>query len=172
MYSPCVCQELYEAITYLLTLVTSLILLDSSAAFDTVDHSTRLHRHQNWFVLHDTSLDWFSSYLTSRSRVVSIRNSLISLKSFSCCTSRGRTWLTSFHNSLFSLSGLALSSPRTQSNIIFTLTTPSYTFLSFLHSTFVTVCQKRYHQSFAEDDGIIDGDASFFSAEAACRVLQ
>ena len=71
--------------------VTSLILLDSSAAFDTVDHSILLHRLQNWFGLHGTSLDCmvFIFSCTSRSQAVSIQNSTSSFLNLSCGVTQG-----------------------------------------------------------------------------------
>ena len=43
---------------------TAFVLLDLSAAFGTIDHSTLLSRLLTWFAVGDSVLKWFSSYLT------------------------------------------------------------------------------------------------------------
>jgi len=43
-----------------------LCLLDLSAAFDTTDHDIILTRQSSWFSIHGSIINWFKSYLLSR----------------------------------------------------------------------------------------------------------
>ena len=83
--------------------VTSLILLDLSVAFVTVDLAVLPHRPQNCFGLHGTSLDWFPSYFTSCSQAVSIQNSTSSFSNLSCGVPQGSVLTLFFIQSFCSL---------------------------------------------------------------------
>ena len=52
------------------------MLLDLSAAFDTIDHSTLLECLQRWFGVGGSVLKWFTSYLTARVQAVKIGSTL------------------------------------------------------------------------------------------------
>ena len=56
--------------------VTLLVLLDLSAAFDTVDHNVLLSRLHSKFGLSGMALEWFSSYLSGRSQRVMVQGNL------------------------------------------------------------------------------------------------
>ena len=52
--------------------VTALTLLDMSAAFDTIDHSTLLERLYGHFGISGTVFKWFKSYISNRQQRVNI----------------------------------------------------------------------------------------------------
>ena len=52
-----------------------LVLLDVSAAFDTIDKNILCHRLRIYFGISNLALKWLNSYLNNRSMSVSIENS-------------------------------------------------------------------------------------------------
>ena len=57
--------------------VACLILLDLSAAFDTIDHNTILRRLETRFDVTGTTLNWLGSYLTNRTQAITVGDPLL-----------------------------------------------------------------------------------------------
>ena len=55
---------------------TALVLLDLSAAFNTIDHSTLLSCLHIWFSISGSIVEWFTSYLTDRYQSMTISSTL------------------------------------------------------------------------------------------------
>ena len=55
--------------------ISALLLLDLSAAFNTIDHQILLFRLETVFGIHSIALQWFRSYLLDRNQCVVANNS-------------------------------------------------------------------------------------------------
>ena len=69
--------------------VVMLVLLDLSAAFDTVDHNILLNRLQTRYGIEGKALQWFRSYLTNRTQAVLIKDSLSDNVPLACGVPQG-----------------------------------------------------------------------------------
>jgi Reverse transcriptase (RNA-dependent DNA polymerase) len=69
--------------------LSALVLLDLSAAFDTVDHCILLPRLDITYRLNGTVLNWFESYLVGRRQQVRIGSSLSLLRTMFCGVPHG-----------------------------------------------------------------------------------
>ena len=66
-----------------------LVLLDLSAAFDTIDHFILLNRLKYNLGVSGTALAWFSSYLTNRKQHIHLNGSISDRFAFSCGVPQG-----------------------------------------------------------------------------------
>ena len=94
---------------------SALLLLDLTAAFDTVDHSVLLSHLSNYVGIHGTVLKWFTSYLSSRTFSVMVGDLSSSSAPLSCGVPQG-SFLGPI---LFSLYMLPLESTIARHNLSF-----------------------------------------------------
>ena len=66
-----------------------LVLLDLTAAFDTVDHNILITRLEQCVGISGTALEWFRSYLSNRTFCVSLHDSVSSTAPLSCGVPQG-----------------------------------------------------------------------------------
>uniref|UniRef100_A0A8C7YG36 Reverse transcriptase domain-containing protein n=1 Tax=Oryzias sinensis TaxID=183150 RepID=A0A8C7YG36_9TELE len=69
--------------------VSVLILLDLSAAFDTVDHGILLHRLQDWVGISGSALSWLKSHLEHRKYFVEIGSCVSDYMALTCGVPQG-----------------------------------------------------------------------------------
>ena len=69
--------------------VTLLVLLDLSAALDTVDHGILIHRLQSLHGLRGLALEWFRPYLSGPSQQVTINGALSKTFGLECGVPQG-----------------------------------------------------------------------------------
>ena len=66
-----------------------LVLLDLSAAFDTIDHTILLNRLNSQYGITGTSLSWFESYMRGRQQAVKIGDTLSAFHELTCGVPQG-----------------------------------------------------------------------------------
>lgn len=100
--------------------VTLLVLLDLSAAFDTIDHGILLERLRSAFGVRDTALSWFASYLSGRTQQVSIDGTLSTKFDLECGVPQGSCLgpllFVVYASKIFEIVGIAM---RTIANSIY-----------------------------------------------------
>ena len=69
--------------------VSVLILLDLSAAFDTVDHAIILQRLEDWVGISGSALNWFKSYVEERKYLAEIGNCVSDQMTMTCGVPQG-----------------------------------------------------------------------------------
>ncbi|MDF4259844.1 reverse transcriptase domain-containing protein, partial [Vibrio parahaemolyticus] len=69
--------------------VSVLVLLDLSAAFDTVDHEILSQRLEDWVGISGTALNWLKSYLEDRKYFVEIGNCVSDHMALTCGVPQG-----------------------------------------------------------------------------------
>ena len=69
--------------------IAGLVLLDLSAAFDTVDHSVLINVLHERFGICGDALSWITSYITDRSQVVQINSTHSNCHHLDCGVAQG-----------------------------------------------------------------------------------
>jgi len=83
----CVHNDLVHAIDE--QRITSLVMLDLNAMFDTIDHSILLLVLERRFGVCDTTLSWFTSYLSGRTQTFHVNGTSSDQLPVSCSVPRG-----------------------------------------------------------------------------------
>ncbi len=68
---------------------TAVILLDLSAAFDTINQTSLIDRLSSWFGVRKVALKWFTSYLSDRSQSVKVNTSVSNSTNLECGVPQG-----------------------------------------------------------------------------------